>query len=77
MNEFNCRDFVFLLSGAALGHMLVPGLATAANYDHTTVLDFSHSGLVADDSPCMLSDDMNNIPSGPAWTAACRLDIGL
>lgn len=45
MNQFNRRDFVFLSSGAALGNMVVPGLATAAEKAHPG-LDFSHSGLV-------------------------------
>jgi len=46
MSQFNRRDFVFLSSGAALGNMLVPGIASAAEDDHSQGLDFSHSGLV-------------------------------
>ena len=45
MNHFSRRDFVFLSSGAALGNLVVPGLATAAD-DHAPGLDFSNSGLV-------------------------------
>jgi Fe-Mn family superoxide dismutase len=46
MSQFNRRDFVFLSSGAALGNMLVSGIASAAEDDHWQGLDFSHSGLV-------------------------------
>ena len=46
MNQFNRRTFVFLSSGAALGNMVVPGLAAAGEDDHPVGLDFSHSGLV-------------------------------
>ena len=46
MNPLNRRDFVFLSSGAALGNMVVSGVATAADEDHSHGLDFSHSGLV-------------------------------
>ncbi len=46
MNPFNRRDFVFLSSGAALGNMVVSGVASAAEDDHSDSLDFSHSGLV-------------------------------
>lgn len=46
MSHFSRRDFVFLSSGAALGNMVVPGLASAAEGDHAHGLDFSHSGLV-------------------------------
>jgi hypothetical protein len=45
MNGFNRRDFVFVSSGAALGNMVVPGVATAAD-GQTDGLDFSNSGLV-------------------------------
>lgn len=46
MSPFSRRDFVFLSSGAALGNMVVSGLASAAEGDHAHGLDFSHSGLV-------------------------------
>jgi len=46
MNEFNRRDFVFLSSGAAMGNVVVSGIASAAEADHSHGLDFSHSGLV-------------------------------
>jgi len=46
MSQFNRRDFVFLSSGAALGNMLVSGIASAAEDDHSHGLDFSQSGLV-------------------------------
>jgi Fe-Mn family superoxide dismutase len=46
MNQFNRRDFVFLSSGAAIGNMVVSGVASAAEDDHSHGLDFSHSGLV-------------------------------
>ena len=46
MNRFNRRNFVFLSSGAALGNMVVSGVASAVQDDHTDGLDFSHSGLV-------------------------------
>ncbi len=46
MSPFSRRDFVFLSSGAALGNMVVSGLATAAEGDHAHGLDFSRSGLV-------------------------------
>lgn len=45
MSPFSRRDFVFLSSGAALGNMVVSGLASAED-DHAHGLDFSHSGLV-------------------------------
>lgn len=45
MSHFSRRDFVFVSSGAALGNMVVPGMATAAD-DHSHELDFSDSGLV-------------------------------
>jgi superoxide dismutase, Fe-Mn family len=44
MSPFSRRDFVFLSSGAALGNMVVSGLA-AAESDDAHGLDFSHSGL--------------------------------
>ena len=37
---------MFLSSGAALGNMVVSGLASAAGNDHSHRLDFSYSGLV-------------------------------
>ncbi len=46
MNQFNRRDFVFLSSGAVIGNMVVSGVASAAEDDHSHGLDFSHSGLV-------------------------------
>ncbi len=46
MNRFNRRNFVFLSSGAALGNMVVSGVASAVEDDHSDGLDFSHSGLV-------------------------------
>ncbi len=46
MSDFSRRDFVFLSSGAALGNMVVPSLAAAADGDHALELDFSSSGLV-------------------------------
>ena len=46
MNPFNRRDFVFLSSGAALGNMVVSGVASAAEDEQSDSLDFSHSGLV-------------------------------
>jgi len=46
MSPFSRRDFVFLSSGAAIGNMVVPGLANAAEDNHAHGLDFSHSGLV-------------------------------
>jgi len=46
MNQFNRRDFVFLSSGAVLGDMVVSGLASATEDDHSHGVDFSHSGLV-------------------------------
>ena len=46
MNQFNRRDFVFLSSAAAVGNMVVPGIASAGEHDHAHRLDFSHSGLV-------------------------------
>ena len=46
MHEFNRRDFVFLSSGAALGNMVVSGVASAADDGHAHGPDFSHSGLV-------------------------------
>ena len=46
MNQFNRRNFVFLSSGAALGNMVVSGLASAVEDDDSHGLDFSHSGLV-------------------------------
>jgi Fe-Mn family superoxide dismutase len=46
MNQFNRRDFVFLSSGAVIGNMVVSGIASAAEDDHSHGLDFSHSGLV-------------------------------
>jgi len=46
MNQFNRRNFVFLSSGAALGNMVAPGLAAAADDGDSHGLDFSHSGLV-------------------------------
>lgn len=46
MNAFSRRDFVFLSSGAAIGNMVVSGIASAAEDDHRHGLDFSHSGLV-------------------------------
>ena len=46
MNQFNRRDFVFLSTGAVIGNMVVSGVASAAEDDHSHGLDFSHSGLV-------------------------------
>ncbi len=46
MTPFSRRDFVFLSSGAALGNMVVPGLAEAAEGDSGHGADFSDSGLV-------------------------------
>jgi len=46
MNRFSRRNFMFLSSGAALGNLVVSGLASAAEGDHAHGLDFSHSGLV-------------------------------
>ena len=46
MNQFHRRDFVFLSSGAVIGNMVVSGVASAAEDDHSHGLDFSHSGLV-------------------------------
>lgn len=47
MSHFSRRDFVFLSSGATLGNLVVPGLATAAeDHEHSHGLDFSNSGLV-------------------------------
>lgn len=46
MNQSNRRDFVFLSSGAVIGNMVVSGVASAAEDDHSHGLDFSHSGLV-------------------------------
>lgn len=46
MTQLNRRNFVFLSSGAAIGNMVVPGLASAAEDEHHHGLDFSHSGLV-------------------------------
>ncbi len=46
MYRFNRRNFVFLSSGAALGNMVVSGVASAVEDDHSDGLDFSHSGLV-------------------------------
>jgi len=46
MSKFNRRDFVFLSSGAALGNMVVSGIASADEDGHHHGLDFSHSGLV-------------------------------
>jgi Fe-Mn family superoxide dismutase len=46
MNQFNRRDFVFLSSGAVIGNMVVSGVASAAEDEHSHGLDFSHSGLV-------------------------------
>jgi len=45
MNVIDRRSFVFLSSGAALGNMVVSGLATAAEEGHDSGLDFSQSGL--------------------------------
>lgn len=46
MNVFTRRDFVFLSSGAAVGNMIVPGLAAAGEETRHGGFDFSHSGLV-------------------------------
>jgi len=47
MNAFSRRDFVFLSSGAAIGNMMVSGVASAAEEQaHDHGFDFSHSGLV-------------------------------
>jgi len=46
MNHLSRRDFVFVSSGAAIGNMVVPGMATAAEHDDAHGLGFSHSGLV-------------------------------
>lgn len=46
MNQVNRRDFVFLSSGAALGNMVVSGIASSAEVEHAHGLDFSRSGLV-------------------------------
>lgn len=47
MNSLSRRDFVFLSSGAAVGNMLVPGVAGAADeQDAEPAVYFSHSGLV-------------------------------
>jgi Fe-Mn family superoxide dismutase len=47
MNSLSRRDFVFLSSGAAIGNMVVPGAASAADTaDAEPGVDFSHSGLV-------------------------------
>jgi len=46
MSHLSRRNFVFLSSGAALGNMVVSGIASAAEDDHHHGLDFPHSGLV-------------------------------
>jgi len=46
MSSLSRRDFIFLSSGAALGNMVVPGVAAAEEHEHGHGLDFSHSGLV-------------------------------
>lgn len=46
MNRTNRRDFVFLSSGAALGNLVVSGVASAAEEGDSHEPDFSHSGLV-------------------------------
>ena len=46
MNGISRRDFVFLSSGAAVGTMVVPGIASADDHEDKHGLDFSHSGLV-------------------------------
>ncbi|QDU57539.1 superoxide dismutase [Aeoliella mucimassa] len=45
MSHFSRRNFVFLSSGAAIGNMVLPGLATAEEA-HAEGFYFSHSGLV-------------------------------
>lgn len=46
MSHFSRRDFVFLSSGAALGNMIAPGVASAQEHEPALELDFSQSGLV-------------------------------
>lgn len=46
MAGFSRRDFFFASSGAALGNMVVPGLASASEGGREEGIDFSHSGLV-------------------------------
>ena len=46
MNAQSRRNFMFLSSGVAAGHLLVSGLATAAEAEGALELGFSQSGLV-------------------------------
>lgn len=46
MSHISRRDFVFVSSGAALGNMIVPGVASAQEHEPVQELDFSQSGLV-------------------------------